>query len=626
MGRTPDFFPGQRLEESIRFLSGSVLPAEPGVMSYVTGSGAISGSGLYLYEEDIVVGPLRKLISSESHARLRQFIHFAGYDGPFEGFSGAVKDTDTGIFSSGSIWYTDSSREKKIIDKSITRSGILPTEITWNLYDSDGVTVTKVATDEVTYSGMFEQSRTRTIYDPLPWYEDLAPDAAYLVSSNEYTASNGVAQLGDDTGNNLIFQSSDSSSIPEYSSNNFNLGAIQFTAADNLQFATASALNGFKEEYAFAMYLHCSSSVSTQTIMSTYLQTGGSQNGLRLIFQGTTRTFWVIEQSAGTFIMNAQSATNSVDAPPNKYRIFVRTSRSGGTPHLKMYVNGVLIKTASYSASTYTGNPDQALKLAYAPATGNHFLNGSIRAMMFWQTNPVSSSGLSDDEFAEKVDNILLNAVSRRQLRVIVPFGDSITANASSYRKQLMTAVNTASDYKLQYNGYQTASGNFPLRDFRHEGVSGETIEQIEARVSAYPVSGDETDICLLAGTNSLSLSGSVASLVGLKSLISTTKSKFPGKRIWVFEIPYGHDDAVSDTYKETGLAGEFNAGLDSVIAASGILVRKIPIHAAGGATTYIWEPGTSSAPVDSQDSVGHPTIVGGEKKGNAAAQTMEII
>ena len=166
MGRTPDFFPGQRLEESIRFLSGTSLPSEHGVMAYVSGANAVSGSGLYLSEEGVPVGPFRKLINSESHARLRQLIHLADVDGPFEGFGNAVKDTDTGVFSTGSIWFTNSGRTKKIIDKTITRNGILPTQIIWNAYDTDGVTVLTTATDVISYSGVFESSRTRYMASP----------------------------------------------------------------------------------------------------------------------------------------------------------------------------------------------------------------------------------------------------------------------------------------------------------------------------------------------------------------------------------------------------------------------------------------------------------------------------
>lgn len=165
MGRTPDFFPGQRLEESIRFLSGTVLPNEPGVMSYVSGANAVSGSGLYLSEEGVPVGPFRKLINSESHARLRQLIHLADSSGPFEGFSGVVKDTDTSVFSTGSIWFTDLNRTKKIIDKTVLRTGIFPTSIRWNAYNADGSTIESIAVDNIIYAGVFEQTRVRWVGD-----------------------------------------------------------------------------------------------------------------------------------------------------------------------------------------------------------------------------------------------------------------------------------------------------------------------------------------------------------------------------------------------------------------------------------------------------------------------------
>ena len=459
-----------------------------------------------------------------------------------------------------------------------------------------------------------------------PWYGDLAPDLAFVLNANEYNAANGISQIGDDTGNGLLFTATDSGAQPAFNATGVgSAGAVEFTSGDNLQLASAAALNGLKDEYGIALYIRGVNTAATQTVLSTYLQTGGSQNGLRLIFQGTSRTFWILEQKAGAIIMNAQSATYSIAAPPADYRVFIRVSRSGGSPHLKMYVNGTSVKTADYSATTFSGNPDQALKLAYAPGTGNNFLGGMFRAGMLWGSNPVTGSGLSDDEFALAVDAALVAAVSQRETRVIVPFGDSITASAAGYRRQLMTAVRTGADYHIVYNGTQTAAGNFPLADKRHEGVAGETVAQIETRVAAYTPSGSETDIVLLAGTNSVVSRGASGALSDLASLIATTKSKFPGRRVWVFEIPYGQTD-IATNFSAAGVAGTFNAGLDAVIAAAGSGVTKIPIHAAGGATTYIWVPGTSGAPGHATDDVGHPTVTGGELQGNAAAQAMGFI
>jgi len=118
-------------------------------------------------------GPGGKLIFSQaqpftsgSHAAIRQLIHLADDDGPYENFvSGAVKVTDTASpFPTASIWYTDASYTKKIVKKSLTWNlNKTPATIQWVVYDIDGVTPLATATDAITYSGVFEANRTRTI-------------------------------------------------------------------------------------------------------------------------------------------------------------------------------------------------------------------------------------------------------------------------------------------------------------------------------------------------------------------------------------------------------------------------------------------------------------------------------
>lgn len=62
MTRTPDFFPGQREEEDLKFIPTGSLPTQHGQMLYVTGS--VSGSGFFFNEE----GTVRGLgLSSETH-------------------------------------------------------------------------------------------------------------------------------------------------------------------------------------------------------------------------------------------------------------------------------------------------------------------------------------------------------------------------------------------------------------------------------------------------------------------------------------------------------------------------------------------------------------------------------
>jgi hypothetical protein len=161
--RTPDDFPGERVEESILFDSGSNFPSKPGEMLYATGT--ISGSGFFFNEEGVIAGPFSGMLTSASHASMRQLIHLADGGGPFEGFaSGAVLETGPQPFPTASIWWTDVSKTKKIVDKAIVRNqNKTPATITWKSYSTDGTTVLTTVVDTIVYSGAFEISRTRTL-------------------------------------------------------------------------------------------------------------------------------------------------------------------------------------------------------------------------------------------------------------------------------------------------------------------------------------------------------------------------------------------------------------------------------------------------------------------------------
>lgn len=104
-------------------------------------------------------------LTETAHRVLRQLIHFID-DGPAEGFtSGAYREIVGGAFPTSVIWYTDSGKTDKIVEKTITwgTSPKVPTQIQWKVYDTDGSTVLATVTDAITYSGAFETSRTRTI-------------------------------------------------------------------------------------------------------------------------------------------------------------------------------------------------------------------------------------------------------------------------------------------------------------------------------------------------------------------------------------------------------------------------------------------------------------------------------
>lgn len=109
-------------------------------------------------------------LTISGHRTLRQLIHFID-NGPAEGFaSGAYKETlpSANPFPTTVTWWESSSKSKRIVEKTITRSGggasnVAPTPIVWDIYDTDGTTKLATVSDAVTYSGVFETSRTRTI-------------------------------------------------------------------------------------------------------------------------------------------------------------------------------------------------------------------------------------------------------------------------------------------------------------------------------------------------------------------------------------------------------------------------------------------------------------------------------
>ena len=104
-------------------------------------------------------------LTATAHKALRQLIHFID-DGPAEGFtSGAFKETTGTVFPTAEIWYVVGSTPPagKIVELLTTWTGVNITQELWKMYDADGSTVLATVTDAISYSGVFETSRIRTI-------------------------------------------------------------------------------------------------------------------------------------------------------------------------------------------------------------------------------------------------------------------------------------------------------------------------------------------------------------------------------------------------------------------------------------------------------------------------------
>lgn len=108
---------------------------------------------------------LKDLPTAAQHQALRQLIHFID-NGPTNGFaSGAFRENlpTANPFVTSVTWWTTSAKTHKIVEKLITYTGVLATTVQWKMYDTDGSTVLATVTDAITYSGIFESDRTRTI-------------------------------------------------------------------------------------------------------------------------------------------------------------------------------------------------------------------------------------------------------------------------------------------------------------------------------------------------------------------------------------------------------------------------------------------------------------------------------
>ena len=88
-------------------------------------------------------------------------------DGPFESFSSGMyrEILPAGSpFPTSDTWYSSATKEKKIVEQIVTYNANKTVATTqWTVYDEDGATPLKTATDTITYASIFELNRTRTI-------------------------------------------------------------------------------------------------------------------------------------------------------------------------------------------------------------------------------------------------------------------------------------------------------------------------------------------------------------------------------------------------------------------------------------------------------------------------------
>jgi hypothetical protein len=106
-------------------------------------------------------GLIQSVLTAQQHPELQQLIHFID-EGPAEGFaSGATKTVTGGLFPTEILWKR--SDDTALVRQTLTWSGILPVTVEWKVYAADGATALATVTDTISYAGIFETGRTRTI-------------------------------------------------------------------------------------------------------------------------------------------------------------------------------------------------------------------------------------------------------------------------------------------------------------------------------------------------------------------------------------------------------------------------------------------------------------------------------
>ena len=104
----------------------------------------------------------RGLISTD-----RELILLMDCGGPFEGYASSFneKTYHATVFPSASVWYTDSSKSARIVEKQAvyTGSSKIPDKNIYRVYETDGTTIKTTVVDNIFYNGIFEVSRSRTI-------------------------------------------------------------------------------------------------------------------------------------------------------------------------------------------------------------------------------------------------------------------------------------------------------------------------------------------------------------------------------------------------------------------------------------------------------------------------------
>lgn len=148
------------------FISGACPPPPTVVVNNIINNASVTYNTLYEASASyVLINTTGSLPNGQAHELLQQLIHLSNDDGPrgIKWPNNLVRDVGPTPFATASIWWTDNTRTKRIVDWEIVAGGaIFPTAIQWRAYADDGVSVIESYTDTISYAGIFETTRVRS--------------------------------------------------------------------------------------------------------------------------------------------------------------------------------------------------------------------------------------------------------------------------------------------------------------------------------------------------------------------------------------------------------------------------------------------------------------------------------
>lgn len=418
-----------------------------------------------------------------------------------------------------------------------------------------------------------------------------------------------VPIIGDDSGKRRRLASSNFGDDPAFSA--LEIGgtrpAVMWNASNQQLFGETPSDWKFlhRDQCAWAAYFEARSALSSQNIATTRTA-AGAQPGFGLFYIGAAANHRInVTQYGddGNAVLAVTGALGSAPLNTPYSLVFTADSTRGTGNHGQIRLNGSLYASASYTGTPSNANPVGALQLGKGWAAGVNNWSGPQGVHIGW------SAPLTVDEQL-LVNSLLPTLNSLRLTQRVIFFGDSTTEGAQSHRRMFWIQVCSSTGYRYQCLGTRGPTGNWPLAAGLHEGISGQTIEQIAARITACLLEAD--DIVIMAGANNMG--NPVAdSLAKMSALIDAAKARYPNARIWILSLHYGQG---TGNQTSTGNAGLYNAGVEVMCASKG--VHFVNIHDPG---PDIWIPAIHSLGVNDP----HATPAGGDVVGMRLVRKMKI-